>query len=78
MSRRNRGVYEPEFRLIFMSTMLFGLFGYIGWAGELRLVIVSGLPVTHQSGLPVGNQHKMPWIGAVGCITFVVLGDLRH
>ena len=33
LSKRNRGVYEPEFRLIFMLTMLFGFFGYVGWAG---------------------------------------------
>ncbi|THH31940.1 hypothetical protein EUX98_g2249 [Antrodiella citrinella] len=51
LSRRNRGIYEPEFRLIFMSAMLVSLFGYIGWA--------------------VGNHHKMPWIGAVACITML-------
>ena len=32
MSQRNRGIYEPEFRLILAQTMLFGVFGYIGWA----------------------------------------------
>ncbi|PIL31087.1 MFS general substrate transporter [Ganoderma sinense ZZ0214-1] len=32
MSQRNRGVYEPEFRLVLMLTMLFGVFGYVGWA----------------------------------------------
>ncbi|KAA1471601.1 MFS general substrate transporter [Dentipellis sp. KUC8613] len=32
MSKRNGGVYEPEFRLVFMSAMLFGVFGYAGWA----------------------------------------------
>ncbi|TFY74253.1 hypothetical protein EWM64_g9759 [Hericium alpestre] len=32
MSRHNGGVYEPEFRLVFMSMMLFGVFGYAGWA----------------------------------------------
>ena len=32
ISRRNRGVYEPEFRLVFMISMLFGVFGYVGWA----------------------------------------------
>ncbi|KAH9923125.1 MFS general substrate transporter [Epithele typhae] len=31
ISRRNRGVYEPEFRLFFLLTMLFGVFGYVGW-----------------------------------------------
>ena len=51
MSKRNRGIYEPEFRLVFMISMLFGVFGYVGWA--------------------VGNDHRMPWIGAVACITFV-------
>ena len=34
LARRNRGVYEPEFRLVLMLTMLFGVFGYIGWASE--------------------------------------------
>ncbi|KAI1791927.1 MFS general substrate transporter [Ganoderma leucocontextum] len=51
MSQRNHGVYEPEYRLIFMLGMLFGVFGYIGWA--------------------VGNDHHMPWIGAVACITML-------
>ena len=31
LAKRNRGIYEPEFRLIFMSSMLFGVFGYVGW-----------------------------------------------
>ncbi|KAI1791956.1 major facilitator superfamily domain-containing protein, partial [Ganoderma leucocontextum] len=51
MSQRNRGVYEPEYRLIFMFSMLFGVFGYVGWA--------------------VGNDHHMPWIGAVACIAMI-------
>lgn len=38
MAKRNGGVYEPEFRLVFMSTMLFGVFGYVGWAGERSTV----------------------------------------
>lgn len=37
MSKRNKGVYEPEFRLIFMVSMLFGVFGYVGWAGMYRV-----------------------------------------
>ncbi|TBU25832.1 MFS general substrate transporter [Dichomitus squalens] len=32
ISQRNRGVYEPEYRLMFMIGMLFGVFGYVGWA----------------------------------------------
>ncbi|KAM5538327.1 hypothetical protein V8D89_007929 [Ganoderma adspersum] len=32
MSQHNGGVYEPEFRLVLMFTMLFGVFGYVGWA----------------------------------------------
>ena len=32
MARRNGGVYEPEFRLPFTLSMLFGVFGYVGWA----------------------------------------------
>ncbi|KAF8079194.1 MFS general substrate transporter [Lyophyllum atratum] len=32
LARRNKGVYEPEFRIFFISTMLFGVFGYAGWA----------------------------------------------
>ncbi|RPD64560.1 MFS general substrate transporter [Lentinus tigrinus ALCF2SS1-7] len=51
ISKRNRGIYEPEFRLVFMISMLFGVFGYVGWA--------------------VGNDHHMPWIGAVACITML-------
>ncbi|KAK7695196.1 hypothetical protein QCA50_002386 [Cerrena zonata] len=51
MAKRSGGVYEPEFRLVFMSTMLFGVFGYVGWA--------------------VGNDHRMPWIGAVACLAML-------
>ncbi|KAH9884634.1 MFS general substrate transporter [Cubamyces lactineus] len=51
ISKRNGGIYEPEFRLAFMFSMLFGVFGYVGWA--------------------VGNDHHMPWIGAVACITML-------
>ncbi|KAJ8472878.1 hypothetical protein ONZ45_g16499 [Pleurotus djamor] len=32
LSKRNKGIYEPEFRIIFITTMLFGVFGYAGWA----------------------------------------------
>lgn len=32
LSQRNRGVYEPEYRLAFMLSMLFGVFGFVGWA----------------------------------------------
>ncbi|KAJ8701902.1 hypothetical protein PTI98_000655 [Pleurotus ostreatus] len=32
LSKRNQGIYEPEFRIFFISTMLFGVFGYAGWA----------------------------------------------
>ncbi|KAM5540669.1 hypothetical protein V8D89_005700 [Ganoderma adspersum] len=32
ISQRNRGIYEPEYRLVFMLSMLFGVFGYAGWA----------------------------------------------
>ena len=58
MSQRNRGVYEPEFRLVFMLWILFGIFGYVGWA--------------------VGNDHHMPWIGAVACYTYVESPHLPH
>ncbi|KAI0706244.1 MFS general substrate transporter [Cerioporus squamosus] len=51
IAKRNGGIYEPEFRLLFMVSMLFGVFGYVGWA--------------------VGNDHHMPWIGAVACITML-------
>ncbi|KAG7099966.1 hypothetical protein E1B28_001759 [Marasmius oreades] len=32
LSNRNKGIYEPEFRIYFITTMLFGTFGYAGWA----------------------------------------------
>ena len=32
MARRNRGIYEPEYRLPFTLSMLVGTFGYVGWA----------------------------------------------
>ena len=35
LAKRNQGVYEPEFRILFVATMLFGVFGYAGWAGMM-------------------------------------------
>ncbi|KAF8899280.1 MFS general substrate transporter [Infundibulicybe gibba] len=32
LARLNKGIYEPEFRILFISSMLFGVFGYAGWA----------------------------------------------
>ena len=32
MSQRNKGIYEPEFRLIFTFAMLMGALSYMGWA----------------------------------------------
>ncbi|GLB43611.1 putative major facilitator superfamily protein [Lyophyllum shimeji] len=32
LAKQNKGIYEPEFRILFISTMLFGVFGYAGWA----------------------------------------------
>ena len=32
MSLHNCGIYEPEYRLVFMPSMLFAVFGYVGWA----------------------------------------------
>ncbi|TFK41975.1 MFS general substrate transporter [Crucibulum laeve] len=32
LAKRNKGIYEPEFRIVFMITMLCGVFGYSGWA----------------------------------------------
>ncbi|EMD31134.1 hypothetical protein CERSUDRAFT_100685 [Gelatoporia subvermispora B] len=32
ISKWNRGIYEPEYRLVFMSSMVVGAFGYFGWA----------------------------------------------
>ncbi|KAF5375213.1 hypothetical protein D9758_000497 [Tetrapyrgos nigripes] len=32
LARHNKGIYEPEFRIFFISTMLMGTFGYAGWA----------------------------------------------
>ena len=58
ISQRNRGIYEPEYRLVFMLGMLFGVFGYVGWA--------------------VGNDHHMPWIGAVACITYVPFSVIHY
>ena len=31
IAKRNRGIYEPEFRIVFVLSMLFGVFGYVGW-----------------------------------------------
>ena len=35
LAKRNQGVYEPEFRIFFVGTMLFGIFGFVGWAGTM-------------------------------------------
>ncbi|KAF9257090.1 MFS general substrate transporter [Marasmius fiardii PR-910] len=32
LSKHNNGIYEPEFRIFFIATMLCGTFGYAGWA----------------------------------------------
>lgn len=40
LSKRNGGIYEPEFRLWFMLSMLFGVFGYVGWAGNTTYLLV--------------------------------------
>ncbi|KAF9446134.1 MFS general substrate transporter, partial [Macrolepiota fuliginosa MF-IS2] len=32
LAKRNKGIYEPEFRIFFISAMLLGVFGYAGWA----------------------------------------------
>ncbi|KAF9011091.1 MFS general substrate transporter [Cyathus striatus] len=32
MAKRNKGIYEPEMRIVFMISMLFAVFGYAGWA----------------------------------------------
>ena len=32
MSQRNKGIYEPEFRLVFTFAMLMGALSYMGWA----------------------------------------------
>ncbi|KAJ7595186.1 MFS general substrate transporter [Mycena floridula] len=32
LAQRNKGLYEPEFRIIFTTTMLMGTLGYAGWA----------------------------------------------
>lgn len=30
----NKGVYKSEFHIFFISTMLFSVFGYVGWTGQ--------------------------------------------
>ena len=32
MARRNRGIYEPEFRLLFTFCLVIGALSYMGWA----------------------------------------------
>ncbi|KAF5356150.1 hypothetical protein D9756_003690 [Leucocoprinus leucothites] len=32
LSKHNKGIYEPELRLFFVTAMLLGIFGYAGWA----------------------------------------------
>ncbi|EKM83954.1 hypothetical protein AGABI1DRAFT_103980 [Agaricus bisporus var. burnettii JB137-S8] len=32
LAKYNKGIYEPEFRIWFVSTMVLGVFGYAGWA----------------------------------------------
>ena len=38
LARRNQGVYEPEFRILFVGAMLFGVFSYAGWAGTMTTI----------------------------------------
>jgi hypothetical protein len=46
MAKYNKGIYEPEFRIWFVSMMLFGVFGYAGWAGERSIGVFP--VVTHR------------------------------
>ena len=63
LARRNQGVYEPEFRIFFVGAMLFGVFGYAGWAGTM----ISGFYKTlyAQSRLITPSwyytQHALDW-----------------
>ncbi len=68
LAKHNKGVYEPEFRIFFISTMLFGVFGYAGWAGECWCTKSA---IGTDEDAQVGTTHNMPWIGAVACIAFV-------
>ena len=72
LAKRNQGVYEPEFRIFFVGAMLFGVFGYAGWAGTNITFFRRGI-LNQELFLPVGTTHNMPWIGAVACIAFVTL-----
>lgn len=40
LSKRNKGIYEPEFRLIFVLAMLFAFFGFVGWASKWYFSLV--------------------------------------
>ena len=70
MARRNQGVYEPEFRIFFIGAMLFGVFGYAGWAGTIVIFFKKEI-LNQDLYFSVGTTHNMPWIGAVACIAFV-------
>jgi hypothetical protein len=50
LARRNQGVYEPEFRIFFVGAMVFGVFGYAGWAGTKITYFQNKTPYA-QSGL---------------------------
>jgi hypothetical protein len=39
LAKRNQGVYEPEFRIFFVGGMVFGVFGYVGWAGTVIIFL---------------------------------------
>ena len=46
LARRNQGVYEPEFRIFFVGAMVFGVFGYAGWAGTMTTFFSEKTPYT--------------------------------
>nr|VWO97948.1 Chitin synthase F (EC [Ganoderma boninense] len=62
MARRNGSIYEPEYRLVFMLSMLLGVFGYLGWAiGNDRhmpwIGAVSCYAMTHLSFVVSGSTR---------------------
>ncbi|KAJ7598367.1 MFS general substrate transporter [Mycena floridula] len=81
LAQRNKGVYEPEFRILFITTMLIGTCGYAGWAvgttHKMPWIGAVACLMTIDYGLLVSSSSSLVYIidthgqNAVHCLTLI-------